>query len=154
MVDDKLIGTGAGASGEVDADFDDDPTWQHSTVPVSQHAANNGSHAVVWMLGMPSPAGFSENVTAWQPLRASRCTSAAASCTSNSGRMPHGMKRSEYAPHHSSTCQSLYALIITRLRSRSGPALSTWPEKPVKFGKLSPASWPPADMSRTRSCTS
>src|SRR6267142_2790170 len=122
MTDERLIGTGAGASGTVDADFDDEPTWQHNTVPASQHAANNRSHSPEWMLGMPSPAGFSENVTAWQSLAASRCTSVAASLTSNSGRIPHGMNRSGYAPHHSSTCQSLYALIITRLTSRSGPA--------------------------------
>ena len=31
----------------------------HNTVPVSQHAANNGSHASVWILGIPRPAGFS-----------------------------------------------------------------------------------------------
>src|SRR5581483_4291912 len=124
MVDDRFIGTGGGASGVVDADFDDEPTWQHSTVPVSQHAANNGSHASVWMLGMPSPTGFSENVTAWQPIAARRWISFAASSTSKSGRMPHGMNRSGCAPHHSSTCQSLYALIMTRLTSRSGPSCS------------------------------
>src|SRR5256714_2412353 len=106
IADDRFIGTGGGASGAVDALFDEDPTWQHSTVPVSAHAANNGSHASVWMLGMPRPAGFSENVTAWQPLPASRVTSSAASSTSNNGKIPHGMKRSGYAPHHSSTCQS------------------------------------------------
>src|SRR5690349_24121336 len=99
------MGTGGGASGPVDADFDDDPTWQHNTVPVSQHAAKSGSHASVWMLGMPRPAGFSENVTAWQPLSASRWISFAHSSTSKSGRMPQGMNRSGYAPHHSSTCQ-------------------------------------------------
>src|SRR5215471_13441168 len=125
MTDERFIGTGAGASGDVDALLDEDPTWQHNTVPVSVHAANNGSHASVWMLGIPSPAGFSENVTAWQPFAASRCTSRAASCTSNNGRIPHGMNRSGYAPHHSSTCQSLYALIITRLTARSGPWFST-----------------------------
>src|SRR3954449_6065933 len=103
MVDERLIDTGAGASTEVDADFDDEPTWQHSTVLSSQHAANSGSHSPEWMLGMPRPAGFSENVTAWHPFAASRCTSAAASCTSNSGRIPHGMNRSGCAPHHSST---------------------------------------------------
>src|SRR5262245_26551161 len=94
MADDRFIGTGGGASGAVDALFDDEPTWQHSTVPVSEQAANSGSHALVWMLGMPSPAGFSENVTAWQPLASSLRTSAAASPTSNRGRIPHGMNRS------------------------------------------------------------
>src|SRR5215211_1410582 len=64
IAEDRFMGTGGGASGAVDALFEDDPTWQHSTVPVSEHAANKGSHASVWMLGMPRPAGFSENVTA------------------------------------------------------------------------------------------
>src|SRR6266496_973085 len=121
MPDDRLMGTGGGASGDVLAAFDDDPMWQHNTVALSEHAANSGSHSRVWMLGMPRPAGFSENVTAWQPLSARRRTSLAASSTSNSGRMPHGMNRSGYAPHHSSTCQSLYAWIITRFTARSGP---------------------------------
>ena len=52
-----LIGTGGGASGDVLAAFDDDPTWQHSTVPASQHAANSGSQWPEWMLGMPSAGG-------------------------------------------------------------------------------------------------
>src|SRR6478672_12990362 len=99
------MGTGGGASSDVDADFDDEPTWQQTTVPSSLHAANSGSHAPEWMLGMPRPVGFSENVIAWQPLAARRRTSAAAAATSNSGTIPHGMKRSGYAPHHSSTCQ-------------------------------------------------
>ena len=47
-----------------------------ATVPSSQHAANSGSHAPEWMLGIPSPAGFSENVIAWQPFAARRRTSA------------------------------------------------------------------------------
>ena len=44
MSDDRLIGTLAGASSEVAELRDDEPTWQHSTVPSSQHAANSGSH--------------------------------------------------------------------------------------------------------------
>src|ERR1700730_3271776 len=106
MTDDRFIGTGGGASGAVDALFDDEPTWQHSTVPTSEQAAKSGSHASVWMLGIPRPAGFSENVTAWQPLAARRRTSAPAFSASNNGRMPHGMNRSGCAPHHWSTCQS------------------------------------------------
>src|SRR6187200_3326376 len=97
IADERFIATGGGASGDVLADFDDEPTWQQSTVPVSLHAANSGSQCPEWMLGMPRPAGFSENVTAWQPLPARRCTSLAASSTSNSGSMPQGMKRSGYA---------------------------------------------------------
>jgi len=45
------------------------------------------------MLGMLRASGFSENVTAWQPLAAMRRISFAASSASNSGRIPHGMNR-------------------------------------------------------------
>src|SRR6476661_4980729 len=107
MVDEIAIGTGTGASGPVVAPFDDDPTWQHSTVSVSEDAANNGSHAPLWIDGAPIAVGFSENVTAWQPLSARRRTSLADSSTSKYGRIPHGMNRPGWAPHHSSTCQSL-----------------------------------------------
>ena len=64
MTEESVIGIGTGASAATGAAFDDDPTWQHSTVPVSQQAANNGSHESAWMLGMPNAAGFSEKVTA------------------------------------------------------------------------------------------
>src|SRR5512143_3739236 len=94
IADEMLIGTGGGASGPVEAAFDDEPTWQHSTVPSSLHAAKSGSHASVWMLGIPNPAGFSENVMAWQPFAARRRTSFAPSSASKSGTIPHGMKRS------------------------------------------------------------
>src|SRR4051812_30397153 len=93
IVDDDVIFTLAGASAAAGADRDDDPTWQHSTVPTSQHAVNSGSQWPEWIEGMLSASGFSENVTAWQPLAASRCTSAAALSTSHSGRIPHGMNR-------------------------------------------------------------
>src|SRR5437762_10222586 len=94
IVEERFILTLGGASLAAGAERDDDPTWQHSTVPTSQHAANSGSQAPEWIDGICSASGFSENVTAWQPLAASRRTSAAAFSTSNSGRMPHGMKRS------------------------------------------------------------
>src|SRR5436190_14078397 len=94
IAEEMLIDTPGGAFGVVPADFDDEPTWQHSTLSVSEQAANSGSHASVWMLGMPRPAGFSENVIAWQPFAASRRTSVAASSASNNGTIPHGMKRS------------------------------------------------------------
>ena len=45
------------------------------TVPSSSHAAKNGSQWSPKMLGQPSLDGFSENVTAWQPFLATRCTS-------------------------------------------------------------------------------
>jgi hypothetical protein len=92
--DDAVIATLAGASAEVSVLRDDEPRWQHSTVPSSEQAANSGSQWPEWMLGMPSPSGFSENVTAWQPFSASRRTSFTARSTSNRGRMPQGMKRS------------------------------------------------------------
>src|SRR3954470_15903633 len=101
------MATPAGASVEDMAARDEEPRWQHSTVPVSLQAAKSGSHAPEWIDGMSRASGFSENVTAWQPLAARRRSSAAALSTSNSGRIPQGMKRSGYAPHHSSTCQSL-----------------------------------------------
>src|SRR5262245_14703450 len=107
IVDDNVIGTLAGASLVVDDAFDEEPTWQHSTVPSSSHAAKSGSQFPEWIDGMFSASGFSLKVTAWHPFAARRCTSLAASSASHSGRIPHGMKRSGYAPHHSSTCQSL-----------------------------------------------
>src|SRR6185312_1020516 len=125
MTDDRLMPTDGGASAVVEADFEDDPTWQHSTVPSSEHAAKRGSQWPEWIEGMWSAAGFSENVTAWHPFAARRRTSAAALSTSKSGRMPQGMKRSGWAAHHSSTCQSLYALIMISFTAGSGPSLST-----------------------------
>ena len=92
--DDRVMGTLGGASAEAPTERDDEPRWQHSTVPKSLHAANSGSHAPEWIDGMPSIAGFSEKVTAWQPLLARRFTSATARSTSNRGRMPQGMNRS------------------------------------------------------------
>src|ERR671924_615517 len=107
IVDDEFIFTLAGASAAAGAERDDDPTWQHRTVPESHAAEKSGSHSPEWIDGMFSASGFSENVTAWHPLSASRRTSAAAFSTSNSGRMPQGMNRPGCDPHHSSTCQSL-----------------------------------------------
>jgi hypothetical protein len=54
----------AGASAEVWNVRDEDPTWQHRTVPSSEAAPKSGSQALEWMLGIPSASGFSENVTA------------------------------------------------------------------------------------------
>src|SRR5688572_25865159 len=91
--DDVVMLTPAGASTADIGLRDDEPRWQHRTVPVSLHAANSGSHSPEWIEGMLSASGFSEKVTAWQPLSARRRTSAAALSTSNNGKMPHGMKR-------------------------------------------------------------
>src|SRR5580692_4476841 len=94
MADDRPMATEAGASGEVEAAFDDEPTWRHSTVPTSEQAANNGSQWPEWIDGMWRAAGFSEKVTARHPLAARRRTSMAALSTSKRGRMPQGMNRS------------------------------------------------------------
>src|SRR6516225_10029626 len=107
IIDDAVIITLGGASIDTWGDRDAEPTWVHSSVLFSQTASNSGYQYLVWMLGICNASGFSENVTAWQPLSASLLTSLAASTTSYSGRMPHGMNRPGYAPHHSSTCQSL-----------------------------------------------
>ena len=94
MTEERLMATDGGASGVVPAAFDDEPTWRQSTVPSSRAAANSGSQWPEWIDGIWRAAGFSENVTAWQPFPARRRTSAAALSTSKSGRMPQGMKRS------------------------------------------------------------
>ena len=145
----------AGASGDVGAPCDDEPTWQHSTVSVSHARGEQRIPEVgVDRRHLQRLGVLRERDRVARPCRRGGGPPSAASSASHIGRIPHGMNRSGYAPHHSSTCQSLYAWIITRLTSRSGPWFSTWPAKPVQFGKLSPASWPPAFMSRTRSCTS
>src|SRR5438105_378632 len=82
---DSIIFTLAGASLDVCDDRDDEPTWQQSTVPSSEQAANSGSQYPEWMDGMRRASGFSENVTAWHPLAASLRTSLAARSTSKRG---------------------------------------------------------------------
>ncbi len=114
-----------GASVDTCAPREEDPTCVQSTVSVSHAAVKTGSQKSVWIDGMFSASGFSENVTACTPLAESRWISPAASSASHMGRIPQGMKRSGYDPHHSSTCQSLYAWIITMLTSLSGPWFST-----------------------------
>ena len=90
----RVMATLGGASADVWNERDEEPTWQQRTVPSSAAAAKSGSQAREWMLGIPSASGFSEKVTAWQPLAASRLISLAANSASKSGRMPHGMNRS------------------------------------------------------------
>src|SRR5262245_43065325 len=68
--------------------------------------------------------------------------------------MPSGMKRPGYAPHHSSTAQSLYACNITCATSLSRDSVNVRALKPAMVGKFIDASTPLAFMSRTRSCTS
>ena len=72
---------------------DDEPMCRHTTVPSSAQAVQKGSQWSLWKLGQPSLAGFSEKVTAWQPLAATRRTSAAASSGSQMTGRREGMKR-------------------------------------------------------------
>src|SRR4051812_33604832 len=104
---DSVISTSIGASSAVITIFDDDPMCTHTTVSHSSAAAKNGSQWPEWMLGKPRCTGFSEKVTAWQPLSATRRTSAAMSSGSHIGGRLSGMKRPGYAPHQLSMCQSL-----------------------------------------------
>ena len=86
--------TSAGASSEVTIIADDEPMCRFTTVPVSTHAAQNGSQWSTCRPGWPSFSGFSENVREWQPFAAVRRTSSAMSCGSQNGVIAHGMKRS------------------------------------------------------------
>ena len=103
----RLIITSIGASAEVITSCDEDPRCMHTTVPSSLQAVQKGSQWSLWRDGQPSFSGFSEKVTAWQPLAATRRTSAAASSGSQMAGIDSGMKRPGYAPHQPSMCQSL-----------------------------------------------
>jgi hypothetical protein len=94
MADESPMATETGASGEVEAALDEEPTWQQSTVLTSEQAAKSGSQWPEWIEGMCKAVGFSEKVTAWHPLSARRRTSCAALSTSKRGRIPQGMNRS------------------------------------------------------------
>jgi hypothetical protein len=63
-IDEPVIITDGGASRENIGVLDDEPTWVQSTVLLSQAAANIGYQWSVWILGIWSASGFSENVTA------------------------------------------------------------------------------------------
>src|ERR1700722_7737528 len=94
MTEESPMPTEAGASVDVEAALDEDPTCRQRTVAESEHAAKRGSQWPEWIDGIWSADGFSEKGTAWHPLAASRRTSSAALCTSNSGKMPQAMNRS------------------------------------------------------------
>ncbi len=66
----RVMRTSMGASIEVMTTCDEEPMWRQSTVPSSEHAFQNGSQCSLWRLGQPSFSGFSEKVTAWQPILA------------------------------------------------------------------------------------
>src|SRR6266508_452868 len=108
---------------------DDEPMCKQTIVPSSSQAAQNGSQWSSWKLGSRSLAGFSENETAWQPLAAMRRTSSAIASGSQIGGSASGMKRSGYVPHHSSTCQSLYAFRIARAASLSFDRANSCPQR-------------------------
>src|SRR3954471_9114335 len=102
-----VISTSNGAPSLRPSMVEDDPMWRQMTVPSSSQAAKNGSQWPWKMLGQPSALGSSENVTAWHPFLATRCTSSAISWGSQMGGIDNGMKRPGWLPHHSSMCQSL-----------------------------------------------
>src|SRR3954468_18369561 len=81
--------TAAGASFDVDGIFDDEPMCMLMTVPVSSHAAKNGSQwlSLSCTLGRPSRGGISLKQTARTPRAALRRTSSAISCGSHNGTM-------------------------------------------------------------------
>ena len=93
LIGDSVISTSIGASSDVITILDDDPMCTLTTVPSSSHVAKNGSQCPEWMLGYPRCTGFSENVTAKQPLSATRRTSAAILSTSHIIGIDSGMKR-------------------------------------------------------------
>src|ERR1700684_760158 len=68
----RLIMTSIGASTEVIRSWDDEPRCMQTTVPSSAQACQNGSQWLLCREGHPSFSGFSEKVTAWELLLATR----------------------------------------------------------------------------------
>ena len=89
----SVIITSIGASGAVTASWPDEPRWMLRIVPSSTSARHIGSQCGSWKLGRSSAAGFSVNVSEWQPLAATRRISAAHSSGSHSTGSAIGMKR-------------------------------------------------------------
>src|SRR4051794_27285326 len=131
----NVMSTSIGASTEVITSDEDDPMCRHTIVPSSTQACQNGSQCASWKLGSLSFSGFSENDTAWHPFAASRCTSAAISSASQIGGIISGMNRPGCVPHHSSTCQSLYAWRIASAASLSIEREKSWPHRFGNDGK-------------------
>ena len=148
----SVLPTAAGASADVDGIFDDEPMCMQTTVPVSSHAARNGSHqpSLSCIDGKPRNAGISENVTARQPLPALRRISAAASFGSQSCTMINGIRRPSVPAHHSSSIQSLYALTHRSPSSWSLRSVNVCPQKRGKLGNASEASTWFTSMSSSR----
>src|ERR1700722_18575560 len=89
----REIRTSMGASGAVTTKEDDDPMWRQTMVPSSEQADQKGSQWSEWNEGSLSLAGFSEKVTAWQPLSATLRTSSAIASGSQMGGRDNGMNR-------------------------------------------------------------
>src|SRR6476659_10180499 len=115
----SVMSTSIGASSAVITIFDDEPMCTFTAVPSSSHVAKNLSQCPEWMLGCPRCTGFSEDVTAKQPLSATRRTSADILSTSHIIGIDSGMERPGYAPHHDSMCQSLYACTSSTAKGSS-----------------------------------
>ncbi len=91
---DRVMSTSKGASGEVMTISEDEPMCMQTTVPSSLHGRPEGVPVVACgRSASPSFDGFSEKVTAWQPLAATRRTSAAMSSGSQMAGMDRGMNR-------------------------------------------------------------
>src|SRR5947209_6427897 len=101
--------TPPGASGDADGFVDDEPMCMHNVTPLSLHTWNIGSHSPLWIVGSARWCGSSLKQIARQPLSAIRCTSFAASSTSQSGIRQSGMFTPPDGAHHSSIIQLLYA---------------------------------------------
>src|SRR3954468_1761684 len=146
----SVIRQSIGASGEVMTSSDDDPMCRQTTTPSSLHACQKGFQWSVWKLGQPSFDGFSEKVTACDPMRAVRRTSSASTCGSQIAGNEQGMNRPGCVPHHSSMCQSLYARTIARATSLSSVRPNSCPQNCGNEGKHNDPRRPFASMSLTR----
>src|SRR4051812_22097507 len=124
----RVADTAVGASVEVAGICDDEPMCMQTRVPVSSHAAKNGSQYPECSVGSPSMAVISENATAVTPRDALRRISAAARPTSHRGTRQSGIRRPPESPHHSSTIQSLYARTHASARSLSCASAKVWPQ--------------------------
>src|ERR1039457_1919655 len=103
----RLIMTSIGASTEVMSSSDDEPRCMQMMVPSSEQACQNGSQWLLCREGHPSFSGFSEKVTAWHPILATRRTSLAIRSGSQMTGVESGVNRPGSAPHHCSMCQLL-----------------------------------------------
>ena len=121
-------------------------------VPSSAHAGQNGSQWSLCKLGSPSFSGFSEKVTAWQPLSAMRRTSAA---IAPGPRSAATRQRDEAAGVGAAPVVDVP--VVVGLQEREGDVLvvgrgeNSWPAEAGNDGKHSEPSTPLTFMSRMRS---